>query len=153
MPGLVLSRDRSSGCWRQRCHEYLVLVTLGLTPTASVSSKPSSTTLQPGESLRLSLTSTTSHLCRQPYDNQQCGHLLSARPEDTDDTDREEDPEDLFVPELYDDFTPEDTELHLQTDDYDPKYQDEEQEEQEAWLELQTVSRICVLCEGEVWAR
>jgi len=76
---------------------------------------------------------------RQPYDNQQCGHLLSARPEDTDDTDREEDPEDLFVPELYDDFTPEDTELHLQTDDYDPKYQDEEQEEQEAWLELQTV--------------
>jgi len=74
---------------------------------------------------------------RQPYDKQQCRHLLPNQPEDPDDTDREEeDPEDLFVPEPFDDYTSEDTELHLQTDDYDSKYDDEEQQ---AWLELQNV--------------
>ena len=85
----------------------------------------------------------TLHLCRQPYDKRQCRHLLPDQPEDPDDTDREEeDPEDLFVPEPFDDYTSEDTELHLQTDDYDSKYDDEEQQ---AWLELQNVSRISVL--------
>ena len=56
---------------------------------------------------------------------QQCRHLLSAQQEDTDDTDAgEEDEEDsdeniLFVPEPYDDFTPEEAQLQLQTDNFD----------------------------------
>lgn len=140
--GWVLSRTRSWPCWRQRCHEYLVLVSLGLTPTASVSSKPSYTTLQTGQSPP-SPSTYDLHLCRQPYDKQQCRHLLSDQPEDPDDTDREEeDLEDLFVPEPFDDYTSEDTELHQETDDYDSKY---DGEEQQAWLELHNVSRISVL--------
>ena len=61
---------------------------------------------------------------RQQYDKQQCRHLLSAQQEDTDDTDAgEEDEEDsdeniLFVPEPYDDFTPEEAQLQLQTDNF-----------------------------------
>jgi len=79
---------------------------------------------------------------RQPYDKQQCRHLLSAQQEDTDDTDAgEEDEEDsdeniLFVPEPYDDFTPEEAQLQLQTDNFDSQYDDEDEG---AWLQLQNV--------------
>ena len=82
-------------------------------------------------------------MCRQPYDKQQCRHLLSAQQEDTDDTDAgEEDEEDsdeniLFVPEPYDDFTPEEAQLQLQTDNFDSQYDDEDEG---AWLQLQNVS-------------
>ena len=84
-----------------------------------------------------------SGVCRQPYDKQQCRHLLSAQQEDTDDTDAgEEDEEDsdeniLFVPEPYDDFTPEEAQLQLQTDNFDSQYDDEDEG---AWLQLQNVS-------------
>merc|ERR1711936_1070687 len=42
----------------------------------------------------------------------------------------------LFVPEPYDDFTPEEAQLQLQTDNFDSQYDDEDEG---AWLQLQNV--------------